>query len=390
MAILTDLDLSSMPLVDGHCHTVVSGEVDVSALEKWCTESSSPPAPSTSYLDSQLGLALRRWCAPALGLPPGAPLADYLRVRRELGPQQALARLLSSANLSALLVDTGLSGGGMLDVAALGEAAGAEAVEVVRLETLAEQVAAAAAATGFAAMFVDALNDALIGGAVAVKSILAYRHGLDIDPHRPTPREVAAAAARWMRDRDAGRPRLTDPVLLRFLLWCAVDTGRPVQLHTGFGDSDASLVRGDPALLQPFCAATQDAGTPLVLLHCYPYHRNAGWLAQIFPHVYVDLGLTVTYLGARFTAVIGEFLELAPFGKILFSSDAYGLPELYLIGAAQFRHGLGRLLGELVADGAIGSDDAIRIASQLGAANAARLYQLSSTPKVATRSPSGR
>jgi hypothetical protein len=267
----------------------------------------------------------------------------------------------------------------MLDVAALGEAAGAAAVEVVRLETLAERVAAAGTATGFAAMFADALNDALSGGAVAVKSILAYRHGLDIEPHRPTPREVTAAAARWLGDRETGLLRLADPVLLRFLLWCAVDAGRPVQLHTGFGDSDAALVRSDPALLQPFCAATQAAGTPLVLLHCYPYHRNAGWLAQIFPHVYVDLGLTVTYLGARFAAVVGEFLELAPFGKVLFSSDAYGLPELYLIGAAQFRHGLGRLLGELIADGAMGSEDAIRIAHQLGAANATRLYQLGET-----------
>jgi predicted TIM-barrel fold metal-dependent hydrolase len=383
VAILTGLDLSWMPLVDGHCHTVVSGELDDSAFEMWCTEASSPPATGASYLDSQLGLALRRWCAPALGLPPGAPLKDYLRVRRELGHQQVLGHLLSSANLSALLVDTGLSGDGMLDVAALGEAAGAEAVEVIRLETLAERVAAAGTATGFAAMFVDALNDALTGGAVAIKSILAYRHGLDIDAHRPTTPEVTAAAGRWIRDRDAGLGRLTDPVLLRFLLWCAVDTGRPVQLHTGFGDRDVSLVRGDPALLQPFCAATQDAGTALVLLHCYPYHRNAGWLAQIYPHVYVDLGLTVTYLGARFTAVVGEFLELAPFGKVLFSSDAYGLPELYLIGAAQLRHGLGRLLGELVDDGAMGSDDAFRVAYQLGGANANRLYQLSATAKVA-------
>ena len=37
---------------------------------------------------------------------------------------------------------------------------------------------------------------------------------------------------------------------------------------------------------------------PLVLLHAsYPYTREAGYLASVYPHVYVDLGLAVP--GAR-------------------------------------------------------------------------------------------
>ncbi|WP_344136551.1 amidohydrolase family protein, partial [Luedemannella flava] len=228
-------------------------------------------------------------------------------------------------------------------------------------------------AAGFAGALVAALGRAVDGGAVGCKSIVAYRHGLGIDPRRPTAREVTDAAGRWLA---AGLPRLTDPVLLRFLLWCGIDAGRPVQVHTGFGDPDATLARCDPALLQPFCAATRDAGTPLVLLHCYPYHRSAGWLAHVFPHVSVDLGLTSTYLGARFPAVLGEFLELAPFGKLLYSSDAYGLPELYLIGAAQFRRALGRLLGGWLADDAMSRADALALAAAVGAGNAARIYRL--------------
>jgi predicted TIM-barrel fold metal-dependent hydrolase len=132
----------------------------------------------------------------------------------------------------------------------------------------------------------------------------------------------------------------------------------------------------DPALLQPFCAATEAAGTPIVLLHCYPYHRQAGWLAHLYPHVYVDLGLTISYLGARSTVVLGEFLELAPFGKVLYSSDAYGLPELFLVGAAQFRHALYAVLTDFINDGAIAPSDAARIAQAVAAANAVRLYGL--------------
>jgi uncharacterized protein len=379
-------DLSELSLVDGHCHTVLAQPLDDAAFELWSSEAGVPPPAGVSYLDSQLGLALRRWCAPALDLPAGAPLAEYLRRRAELGAAEVTRRLLAAAGLTTLLIDTGLPapaapGPGLpaadlLDPAAVGAAAGAAVGEVVRLEYVAQRVAAGnVPAAGFASAYADALA-AATREAVGVKSILAYRHGLDIDPGRPSAAQVRDAAAGWLRECEAGRPRLTDPVVLRHLLWSGVDTGLPVQLHTGFGDRDVRLVRSDPALLQPFCSAVADAGVPLVLLHCYPYHRQAGWLAQVYPHVYLDLGLTITHVGLRASAVLAEYLELAPFGKLLYSSDAFGLPELYLLGAAQFRHTLGELLGGWVADGAVGADDALRLAAMVGAGNARRLYRL--------------
>jgi predicted TIM-barrel fold metal-dependent hydrolase len=262
----------------------------------------------------------------------------------------------------------------MVTVEQMSDLAGVSARQVVRLESLAESVVDSSDASGFANATSYALGDAFAGGAVAAKSIAAYRHGLDLPPQRPTESEVRTAAGAWMRERTAGHARLSDPVLLRHLLWCAVDAGHPIQLHTGFGDADAHLIRADPARLQPFCAATQNSGTPLVLLHCYPYQRGAGWLAHLFPHVYVDVGLAVGYVGARATALLGEFLELAPFGKVMYSSDAYGLAELFLVGAAQFRHSLGRVLGGFVDDGAMNAEDAHAVAAAIGSGNAVRLY----------------
>ncbi|GHJ49889.1 amidohydrolase [Catellatospora sp. TT07R-123] len=371
MAVLNPLDLRELALVDGHCHGVTAAPLEDAAFELWCTEADEPAPPGASYLDSQVGLALRRWCAPVLGLPAGASVEEYLWQRRRLGADEATARLLRAAHLSALLVDTGPAAGNLLPPGTLGALAGASTHAVVRLELLAEEVAPGSGADGFAAALDDALRTAL-PGAVATKSIAAYRHGLGLDPTRPQPHEVRVAAGRWLRDGG----RLTDPVLLRHLLWCAVDTGLPIQLHTGFGDRDAALVRADPALLQPFCEATLRTGARLVLLHCYPYHRQAGWLAQVYPHVYADVGLTVPHLGARATAVLAEFLELAPFGKLLYSSDAFGLAELYLIGASQFRHSLAQVLNAFIADGALPPADAQPIADQLGSANARRLYAL--------------
>ncbi|MGC9665409.1 amidohydrolase family protein [Planosporangium sp. 12N6] len=363
--------LADLPLVDAHCHGVTTGPVDPDDFALWCTEASVPSPPGVSYLDGQLGFALRRWCAPAIGAPSGAPVEVYLEHRAAIGAPAAARRLLAACGLSALLVDTGLPDG--VDLDDLGAVAGAPAREVVRLERVAERVAASGVP---AAGFADAYAEALVAAAtraVAVKSILAYRHGLDVDPARPTTAEVTAAAGRWLRTPGA---RLTDPVLLRHVLWCGVDTGLPVQLHTGFGDRDLVLARSDPALLQPFCAAVEPTGTPLVLLHCYPYHRQAGWLAQVYPHVYLDVGLTVSHLGTRADPVLAEFCELAPLGKVLYSSDAYRLPELYLVGAAQFRHSFAHLLAGWVDDGALTRTDAVRVASMVGAGNAGRLYRL--------------
>jgi hypothetical protein len=371
-----DAFLDTLPLVDGHCHSVVADDLDDDAFALWCTEATVPAPPGVSYLDSQLGVAVRRWCAPVLDLPAGAPMTRYLARRGELGAGEVNRRLLAAAGLRELLVDTGLPGpprSALVAPDVLGELAGAAVGEVVRLEFVAETVAAAGVgATGFSAAFVDALA-AAADGAVAVKSVVAYRHGLGIDPSRPSAAQVRAAAGDWLR---SGRPRLTDAVLLRHLLWCGIDTGLPVQIHTGFGDRDLALAAADPALLQSWCAAVEPTGVPVVLLHCYPYHRQAGWLAQVYPNVYVDVGLTVGYLGTRAAAVLAEYLELAPFGKLLYSSDAYGLAELYLVGAAQFRAALARIIGGWVDEGAFPVADARRLATAIGADNARRVYDL--------------
>jgi len=92
--------------------------------------------------------------------------------------------------------------------------------------------------------------------------------------------------------------------------------------------------------------------------------------------VYLDFGLAVAQVGARADSLLGEFLELAPFGKLLFSTDGYALPELYLVGAAQFRHSLAQLLGSWVSEGVMKLDDAERLATQIGSTNATSLYGL--------------
>ncbi len=116
--------------------------------------------------------------------------------------------------------------------------------------------------------------------------------------------------------------------------------------------------------------------TPIVLLHCYPYEREAGYLAQAFNNVYLDVGLSINHLGARAEAFIARTLELAPFRKILYSSDAFGPAELHYLGAVLWRKGIGAVLGAFVDRGEWSEGDAIRVAELIGRDNAARVYAL--------------
>ncbi|WKX74111.1 amidohydrolase family protein [Streptomyces sp. XD-27] len=365
-------ELPLPPLVDHHCHGVVRGDLDDAGFEGLLTESDAPAAPGTSFFDTQLGFAVRRWCPPLLGLDAHCPPERYLARRRALGWEEVTRRLLRAAGIGTFLVDTGLPGD-LTDPAQLAAAGGGTAREIVRLEALAERVADG---TRSASSFLTGVDDGVRGAArtaAGFKSVAAYRHGLDLPAEPPAPARVAAAASRWLADRAPGG-RLADPVLLRHLLWSAARTGLPLQLHTGFGDPDLTLHRCDPLLLTDFIRAVRPTGCTLVLLHGYPYHRNAAYLAHAFPHVYADVGLALAHTGARAEAVLAGFLELAPFGKLLFSTDAYGLPELYVVGSRLFREALHGLLSRWVADGAWARADAERVAALIAAGNAHRVY----------------
>ena len=367
-----------LALADHHVHPALASELDAAGFEELITESDRPASAGLTQFDSQLGMAIRRWCAPVLDLEPLAPAAAYLAQRAALGSGEVTRRLLRASGISHFLVDTGYLRDGMLGLDGMASASGAEVDEIVRLETVAEQAVLAgdATAAGFAGRFAEALAEQ-VPGAVGLKSIVGYRYGLDFDPAPPTRVEVTAAAGRWLdRIEDTGQVRVADPVLLRHLLWAGLSHGLPLQLHTGFGDPDADLRRCDPLLLRGFIERAEPSGVPIMLLHCYPFHRGAGYLAMAYPHVYLDVGLAINYLGARAAAVVGESLELAPFGKVLFSSDAWGPAELHYLGALLWRRATAQVLGGFVAEGEWTEAEALRIAAMIGGGNARRVYAL--------------
>jgi predicted TIM-barrel fold metal-dependent hydrolase len=363
--------LDALSLVDHHCHGTVAAELDREAFEPLLTEGDAWPG--VSPFDSPVGVAVRRHCAPLLDLPRHAPVEQYLARRAELGRHEVQRRFLRASGTDVFCVDTGHAPDRLTTPREIAEAGGGSAYEVVRLESVAESVRAAgvepdAYAGAFRAAALDAVRRP---GVVAVKSVAAYRTGFDLDPARPSDAEVTGAARHWT----ARGGRLDDPVLVRHLLWTAVDLGLPLQLHTGFGDNDIRLHRADPARLTDWLHLT--AGTvPVLLLHCWPYQRQAAYLTAVFEQVYLDVGLTLHHVGpARAGAVLAEALEITPFRKLLYSSDAYGVPEFFHLGALAFRRGLAEVLQERVDADELSLPDALRIARWAGRDNARRVYR---------------
>jgi uncharacterized protein len=330
-----------------------------------------------THFDSPVGLAVLAHCAPVLDLDPGVDPDTYLQARADLGTEEVNRRLVQGAGLGALLVDTGHRPGEVVEPSAMARIAARPAYPVSRIERIAELAAASSDGPGdWLADLGDALNSAAARSA-GFKTVVAYRGGYALDPSPPSARQVHTAAEAWFA---VGAERLSSAVLLRHVLHLALDAAAshaiPVQAHAGFGDTDLTLHLADPSVFTPWVREMGTRGVELVFLHCYPYHRNAGYLAAVYPHVSFDVGCMFHYTGASSATVLAEAMELAPWTKLLYSSDAFGLPEFVYLGAVLFRRAMDRVLAGWTANGDCTEVIAQRIRRDVYADNARRVYRL--------------
>ncbi|MFF5721119.1 amidohydrolase [Streptomyces buecherae] len=351
------------PLVDQYGLGVSHADIGLGAFESHLAAavgSRGPAAPGTTFFDSWLGLAVRRWCPPLLGAEPHCTPAHYLAARRAVGAYQATRLLLRGCGVGTYLLAAGAVEA-PLSAAELASATGAPTYEIVSIQALAGQVADGShTARGFLAATADALAGAPARRAVA----FAIAPG-PLPAAPPDARAVREAAERWLRARARGA-RPSDPVLLRHLLWSALTTGLPIQLHCP-----------EPDRVADFLAATVGLGTDLVLLPGHGGHRSGARLAAAFPHVYADVG-----------PAPWETLRLAPFGKLLFSTGARGLPELYVVAARQFAAAMTRLAAEWCAEGVCTPPQARRIADLVASGTARRVYRLPAEAGSSAPAPS--
>lgn len=379
------LDLSTIPVVDHHCHPWrrATAPFVPETYRPLFTEGADPAigagVPDTIYY---------RWTIRELARTLNCrPTEEAVLARRAaLGHEAVAARLMAEAKVEAAVVDHLYTGRGAdnFTVAEMGERlGGARTAAALRLEVVLQQLILEAADAGeLEDRFRARLDRTSLAaeGVVSLKSIVAYRTGLAIGP--ASAHDVRAAFDRLKREAtERGQVRIAEKALLDHFLklaleWCAAERF-PIQFHTGFGDPDVDLRLGNPLQLRAVLQEPRLRTVPLVLLHAgYPFVRETGYLASVYPNVHLDLGLAIPFAATEYDGIVRQALALAPSTRILWSSDGFTIPEHCWFAAVQGRRALGRVLGELIERGALVREEAWAIAQQVLRLNALRLYGL--------------
>jgi predicted TIM-barrel fold metal-dependent hydrolase len=378
------VDLQHVPVVDNHCHGILRSQ-SFNTLLSWrrnFTESADPGMPRDHVASTAFYLRLIRALAGFLDCEPDEE--TVLAARAEKDARELVGALLWAANVETLLLDTGYPPPEkVLPGAELARLGDCRVEPMLRLETLMERLIAEHDSLEEAKeALVVALDDVRGQGYAALKSIAAYRTGLNI---RGWSREEAEASFDEFQGAvREGSARLNHKPLLDTLLHAALaEAARqevPVQFHVGYGDTDTDLLLGDPLHLRAVLEKPEYRGVPVVLLHgCYPYTRKGGYLAAVYENVYLDLSYGIPLLGfAEMLSFTREALGVAPISKLLYSSDGIGMPELHWMGATDGRRVLSQALEELVAHGELSISQAEAAGEEVLRRNAIRLYRLSS------------
>lgn len=373
-------DFERLPFIDNHCHPyLVEPE---------------PDRPRYAGLDTFLGvegdhgwaaehrqaMVYQRWAtrmlADYLGCEPTPEAVAQVRASEtdELGYRR---RLFADGAVEALATDMGFPQP-PIGLDTFRQTTPVPVWPIFRIEPLiADLLGQQLAYDEFSVRFEAAVRGAISeDGYVGLKSIIAYRTGLDLDlAHRSTDagrRGLEQALAE--PDRLAASKPLRDHLLMR-TLDLAIELDVPLQIHTGFGDVDILLSRCNPALLSATLKDDHFRQAKVILIHTYPFTAEASYLAAALPNVWCDLSLGIPFAPVAADRIVSLALELAPTNRLLAGSDACYGPEHTWLGAKLSKQALARVLTDLDERGLVTESEAHDMARDILAENARSLYR---------------
>lgn len=389
------IDLSGVPVVDVHCHPFLNrGSLTAEQLtdriafpggnnERYLEAGGVTP---TDVLRDDLQrvqrdtVYFRRFLLDLARFFDVEPTLDAVLDARnravESGYTEFVQRMWDDSGLSGLVMDFGYPVPN-LDVGAVRTELPGEIIPVYRIEPLiARLLAEDISWSEFRQRYDDTLSSALTeGGFRGLKSVIAYRTGLDVSPLSRTPDQGYQALDAIRRGTGGGAvKKLRDHLLCRALELC-MEHDVPMQIHTGMGDYEVNLVFCRPAYLMDLLRFPTFRACKVLLVHSgYPYHREAGYMANVLPRVYCDLSEGIPFAAHAARQIILETLEMAPLSKVCYGSDGINIPEINYMSAILGKQALAQALDTLVTDGMLAAPDAQQAAGWILAENALRLY----------------
>ncbi|EOY07990.1 Glutamate-ammonia ligases,catalytics,glutamate-ammonia ligases isoform 2 [Theobroma cacao] len=371
--------IEKMELVDSHAHNIVPFESSFAFINSL----SEATGHAVSFAPHSLSFKRNlREIAELYGTESSLDAVE--QYRRSSGLQAISSKCFKAAGISAILVDDGLKLDKKHDiqwhknfVPFVGR--------ILRIERLAEEILDGELPDGstwtldaFTETFLKSLRS-VANEIVGLKSIAAYRSGLEINPH--VTREDAEIGLSEVLQ--SGKPvRVTNKSFIDHILTCSLEVALqfdlPLQIHTGFGDKDLDLRLSNPLHLRTLLEDTRFSGCRIVLLHAsYPFSKEASYLASVYSQVYLDFGLAIPKLSVHgMISSVKELLELAPIKKVMFSTDAYATPETYYLGAKRAREVIFSVLRDACIDRDLSIAEAIEASKDIFVQNAIQLYKI--------------
>jgi len=261
--------------------------------------------------------------------------------------------LFSDAGISDLVLDAGYAANAASHLKDYARLSGCGIHPIFRIEPLLDGLIEGG--TGAAEIVADveeAMTKAVADGAVGFKTIAAYRTGLRIDP-TATIKDGDASLRDGLDVPVRRRGKAMRDLVLRRALGLAAELGVPIQVHTGFGDSDIRLSEADPLLLEEILRTPEGSAATVVLIHgSYPWHEQLAHLATVQPNVHAEASLHQLFSPLTTADRLGRILDLAPATKVLVGTDGHVEPELFWFAASILREAWGEVAARMRAAGA--------------------------------------
>ena len=376
------LDLTTIPVVDNHCHPVLLNQhLDVTQFRGYFTEASD-----ASFAEQHVANSVYyRWALHEMATFYGCEHREeeVLTARNSMASDALLEHLYRAANIDTFVLDPAYPpGSDCYSPERMGQLGHCRAVKMLRLETLMQELILEH--DDFDAVvehYASEVRHAREYGYCALKSIVAYRTGLNIGEWT---KDEAVASFVIAREEavEQGDVRIAHKPLIDYLLHVAfqyaAEQQLPIQFHTGYGDSDTDMRLGNPLQLREVMERRDYFSMPIVLLHeSYPYTQLGAYLAAVYPHVYFDLSYTIPFVDRlEMLAFTRQAISVAPASKLMFSTDGIHVPEMHWLGAVRGRSVVGQVLNEMMQADEIDEEEAYDIAQRILHDTAYTVYSL--------------
>lgn len=355
---MVHIDLQKVPAVDVHCHPYLGEtrplspdefirKLSLSVIPPQAAaktrQSRFAPYPGTNMWMQILVNRLARY----YGCEPQVEEVVRIRNERTVNQNGYTRELFRDANITALVTDFGYPQP-PLNRAEFAAACDTTVWEVYRIEPVMVRLRQECQEFGeFMIRYQEDLREALKHNhIVGLKSIIAYRSGLEIGP-----KNEQAARAGWeafVLNERAEAKGLRD-YCLHLAMEACTQSDKVMHIHTGVGDGDVVLSKASPKLLLPLLRDPNYLDTKVHLVHGgYPWVEEAAFMVSILPNVYMDISLMNPFAGHGVKRILSHVFEFAPFDKVMYGSDAFTVPEMNWLGVHLFKECFEQVLSEWV------------------------------------------